>query len=218
MCLLFAASWCFHGVFTSLPCRRSRRVLFLTRFLPCRRSRRVLFLTRFCFFLSLPCRRSRRVLYLTRFFLSFFLLYPAGAAAGYCIWLVSFFLSLPCRRSRRVLYLTRFFLYPAGAAAGYCIWLVSLYRRMQCACILFLLNSSVNPRVSTMLSNVSPKCMNLFYSNLVTMTNDLAHRCPKTFDPVKGHSRSQGSNIYISLKNFSTQLGYVVWSHDSCTW
>ena len=44
---------------------------------------------------SLPCRRSRRVLYLTRFFLSFFFLYPAGAAAGSCIWLVSsfFFLS-----------------------------------------------------------------------------------------------------------------------------
>ena len=64
-------------------------------FLPCRRSRRVLYLTRFFlsfFFLSLPCRRSRRVLYLTRFFLSFFL-YPAGAAAGYCILLVSFFLS-----------------------------------------------------------------------------------------------------------------------------
>ena len=35
--------------------------------------------------------------------------YPAGAAAGYCIWLVS----LPCRRSRRVLYLTRFFILPA---------------------------------------------------------------------------------------------------------
>ena len=35
----------------------------------------------FCY---LPCRRSRRVLYLTRFFL-----YPAGAAAGSCILLVS---------------------------------------------------------------------------------------------------------------------------------
>ena len=55
---------------------------------------------------------------------------------------------------------------------------------------------------STMLSNVSSKCMNQFWSNLVTMTNDLARRCPKTLDPVKGHSRSQGSNINISLKTF----------------
>ena len=42
----------------------------------------------YSFLLSLPCRRSRRVLYLTRFF---FLSYPAGAAAGYCILLVSSF-------------------------------------------------------------------------------------------------------------------------------
>ena len=36
--------------------------------------------------------------------------------------------------------------YPAGAAAGYCFLLVSasLHRRMQCACVLFLLNSSTS--------------------------------------------------------------------------
>ena len=38
-----------------------------------------------------------------------FLLYPAGAAAGYCFLLVSSSFFLPCRRTGRVLYLTRFF-------------------------------------------------------------------------------------------------------------
>ena len=108
--------------------------------------------------------------------------------------------------------------------AGSCILLVSsfffffLHRRMQCACILFLLNSSHTSFCQPQLSNVSHKdAGNQFWGhgvkNLVTMTNDLARRCPMTFDPVKGHSRSQGSNINIFLKNFSTQPGYVVCIH-----
>ena len=46
---LRAVEWV-HGL---LSCRRSRRILFLTRFLSCRRSRRILFPTRFLFFLLL---------------------------------------------------------------------------------------------------------------------------------------------------------------------
>ena len=52
--------------FLSLPCRRSRRVLYLTRFflsLSCRRSRRILFPTRFLFFI-LPAQPQDIVSYL----------------------------------------------------------------------------------------------------------------------------------------------------------
>ena len=71
---------------------------------------------------------------------------------------------------------------------------------------------------STMLSNVSPKCMNQFWSNLVTMTNDIARRCPMTLDPGQRSFKVTRVKYQYFLKNFSTQLGYVVWSHDSCTW
>ena len=54
--------------------------------------------------------------------------------------------------------------------------------------------------LSTTLSNVSTKCLNRFWWNLVTMTNDQARRCPMTFDPVKGHSRSKESKINIFSK------------------
>ena len=102
--------------------------------------------------------------------------------------------------------------YPAGAAAGYCFLLISsLHRRMQCACVLFLLNSST--------SFCATKCLNQFWWNLVTMTNDQARRCPMTFDPVKGHSRSKGSKINIFSKTH--QVHQVSWyvhnthTHDS---
>ena len=56
-----------------LSCRRSRRILFPTRFfLPCRRTGRVLYLTRFFFLLLLlllyPAGVTGRVLYPSRFF------------------------------------------------------------------------------------------------------------------------------------------------------
>ena len=81
-----AAGSCFllvSSFFFFLPCRRSRRVLYLTRFfflyfflsLSCRRSRRILFLTRF-----LPCRRTGRVLYLTRFFFLLLLLSSSSSS------------------------------------------------------------------------------------------------------------------------------------------
>ena len=73
--------------------------------------------------------------------------------------------------------------------------------------------------LSTTLSNVSTKCLNQFWWNLVTMTNDQARRCPMTFDPVKGHSRSKGSKINIFSKTH--QVHQVSWyvhnthTHDS---
>ena len=73
--------------------------------------------------------------------------------------------------------------------------------------------------LSTTLSNVSTKCLNQFWWNLVTMTNDQARRCPMTFDPVKGYSRSKGSKINIFSKTH--QVHQVSWyvhnthTHDS---
>ena len=61
--------------------------------------------------------------------------------------------------------------------------------------------------------------MNQFWSNLVTMTSDLARRCPMTFDPVKGHSRSQGSNFIFFFKMYlllqTTCDINMSWSYDS---
>ena len=60
--------------------------------------------------------------------------------------------------------------------------------------------------------------MNQFWSNLVTMTSDLARRCPMTLDPVKGHSRSQGSNFIFFFKMYlllqTTCDINMSWSYD----
>ena len=73
--------------------------------------------------------------------------------------------------------------------------------------------------LSTTLSTVSTKCLNQFWWNMVTMTNDQARRCPMTSDPAKGHSRSKGSKINIFSKTH--QVHQVSWyvhnthTHDS---
>ena len=125
--------------------------------------------------------------------------------------LYSVSLKLSCRHSRRIL-----FSYPAGAAAGYCFLLVTQAHAMRlCSVSLKFFNFFL----STTLSNVSTKCLNQFWWNLVTMINDQARRCPMTFDPVKGHSRSKGSKINIFSKTH--QVHQVSWyvhnthTHDS---
>ena len=121
-----------------------------------------------------------------------------------------------------------FTIYPAGGPAGSCILLVSsfffffLLLLLTQAHAMRLCSVSLkffNFFLSTTLSNVSTKCLNQFWWNLVTMTNDQARRCPMTFDPVKGHSRSKGSKINIFSKTHQVQQ--VSWyvhnthTHDS---
>ena len=110
---------------------------------------------------------------------------------------------LSCRRSRRILFLTRFCFFTQAHAMRLCSVSLKFF----------------NFFLSTTLSNVSTKCLNQFWWNLVTMTNDQAHRCPMTFDPVKGHSRSKGSKVNIFSKTH--QVHQVSWyvhnthTHDS---
>ena len=67
--------------------------------------------------------------------------------------------------------------------------------------------------LSTTLSNVSTKCLNQFWWNL-----DQARRCPMTFDPVKGHSRSFKVKNQYFLQNASSPPGFMVCSQYSYTW
>ena len=54
---------------------------------------------------------------------------------------------------------------------------------------------------------------------MVTIIHDQARRCSMTLDPVKGHSRSQGSNINISFTMYlllqTTCDDDMSWSYDS---